>query len=63
MLEQNIVKYQDLKLPCYTEVIENALNSLEEEIKKAFSAGFEEVKKVPKILLFRCMIKLVCGIL
>ena len=26
MLEQNIVKYQDLKLPCYSDVIENALN-------------------------------------
>ena len=48
MLEQNIVKYQDLKLPCYIDVIENALNPLEEEIKKAFSAGFEEVKKCRK---------------
>ena len=63
MLEQNIVKYHDLKLPCYTEVIENAMNLLEDEIKKAFSAGFEEIKKVPEIFLFRCMIKLVCGIL
>ena len=63
MLEQNIVKYQDLKLPCYTDVIENALNPLEEEIKKAFSAGFEEVKKVPEVRLFQWMAKLVYGIL
>ena len=63
MLEQNIVKYQDLKLPCYTGVIENALNPLEEEIKKAFSAGFEEVKKVPEVRLFQWMAKLVYGIL
>ena len=63
MLEQNIVKYQDLKLPCYTDVIENALNPLEEEIKKAFSSGFEEVKKVPEVRLFQWMAKLLYGIL
>ena len=63
MLEQNIVKYQDLMLLYYTEVNKNALNSLEGEIKKAFSAGFEEIKKVPEIFLFRWTVKLVCGIL
>ncbi len=63
MLEQNIVKYQDLKLPFYTDVFENALNPLEEEIKEAFSDGFEEVKKVPEVRMFQWMAKLVCGIL
>ena len=52
MSEQNIVKYQDLKLPCCTGVIENALNPLEEEIKKAFAGGFEEVKKCRKCCCF-----------
>ena len=47
----------------YTEVNKNALDSLEEEIKKAFSAGFEEIKKVPEIFLFRLTVKPVCGIL
>ena len=63
MSEQNIVKYQDLKLPCCTGVIENALNPLEEEIKKVFAGGFEEVKKVQEVRLFRWMAKLVYGIL
>lgn len=63
MLEQNSIKYQDLKLPCYTDIIEKVFNPLEEEIKKAFSAGFEEVKKVPEVRLFQWMAKLQYGIL
>ncbi len=61
--EKNVVKYQDLKLPCFTSVIENTLNPLEEEIKQAFSLGYEEVKKIPEERLFQWMAKLVYGIL
>ena len=61
--EKNVVKYQDLKLPCFTDVIENTLNPLEEEIKKAFSLGYEEVKKIPEERLFQWMAKFVYGIL
>jgi hypothetical protein len=63
MLDQNMVKYQDLILPCCTDVIEHALNPLEEEIEKAFSAGYEDVKKLPELHLFQWMAKLVYGIL
>ena len=63
MLGQNAVKYQDLTLPCAAHVTKNALDPLEEEIKKAFSSGFEEVKKVPEVRLFQWMAKLVYGIL
>ena len=61
--EKNVIKYQDLKLPCFTSVIENTLNPLEEEIKQAFSLGYEEVKKIPEERLFQWMAKLVYGIL
>ena len=63
MLGGNIVKYQDLTLPCTRNIIENALIPLEEEIGNAFSAGYEEVKKVPELRLFQWMAKLVYGIL
>jgi len=63
MLGGNIVKYEDLTLPCFANIIENTLNPLEQEIEKAFSAGHEEVKKVPKLRLFQWMAKLVYGIL
>jgi hypothetical protein len=59
----NIVKYKDIKIPCSKAVIENALNPLEEEIQTAFSAGYNEVKKLPDDKLFQWMGKLVYGIL
>ena len=61
--EKNVIKYQDLKLPCFTGVIENTLNPLEEEIKQAFSLGYEEVKKIPEERLFQWMAKFIYGIL
>jgi hypothetical protein len=59
----NIVKYKDLKIPCSHAVIATALNPLEDEIQKAFSAGYEAVKKLPQEKLFQWMGKLVYGIL
>lgn len=59
----NITKYKDIKVPCSFEVIENALKPLEKEIEAAFSAGYEEVIKLPKQKLFLWMGKLVYGIL
>ena len=63
MLDQNMVKYQDLTLHCFSDIIEHELNPLEEEIEKAFSAGYEDVKKLPELHLFQWMAKLVYGIL
>lgn len=59
----NITKYKDIKVPCAAEVIEKALKPLEQEIEAAFSAGYEEVVKLPKHKLFLWMGKLVYGIL
>jgi hypothetical protein len=58
----NITKYENLKLPCSAEA-KKALDVLEEEIQKAFSLGYDEVKKVPEERLFQWMAKLVYGIL
>ncbi len=59
----NITKYSNLKLPCSATVIKNAIEPLEAEIQKVFSAGYEEVKKLPEEKLFQWMAKLVYGIL
>ncbi len=55
-------KYEDLKIPCSKEV-RVALDALEQEIEKAFTAGYEEVVKLPQERLFQWMAKLVYGVL
>jgi hypothetical protein len=56
------IQYEDLKLPCSLEV-KNAFGILDEEIKKAFDAGYEEVKKIAEERLFLWMAKSVYGVL
>lgn len=63
MLGENVVKYQQLRVPCSANVIQDSLDPLEEEIEKAFSAGYEEVKKIAELRLFQWMAKLMFGIL
>jgi hypothetical protein len=64
MMDQiSSIRYQDLKIPCSHHVFEKAITPLEEEIETAFSAGYEEVIKVPEERLFQWMAKLVYGVL
>ena len=62
MLAENVVKYSDIKVPCASEVIEK-VNVLENEIQKAFEAGYDEVVKIPKLHLFQWMAKMMYGVL
>lgn len=63
MLDQvTEIRYQDIKLPCSSAVRE-ALNSLEDEIRSAFTKGYDEVKKIPEERLFQWMGKIVYGVL
>jgi len=63
MLDESRLQYQDMKIPCIAGVIKNAINPLEEEIEKAFTAGYEEVIKIPEERLFQWMAKLIYGVL
>jgi len=63
MLDESNLKYQDIKIPCAVGVIDNAINPLEEEIGKAFTAGYDAVIKVPEERLFQWMAKLMYGVL
>jgi hypothetical protein len=63
MLDQvTAIHYGELKLPC-SDKVKNKLERLEFEIKKAFEAGYEEVKKIPEERLFLWMGKFVYGVL
>lgn len=63
MLEGSNLQYQDIKIPCSTNVIKNAIDPLEKEIEKAFTAGYDAVVKVPEERLFQWMAKLMYGVL
>ncbi len=63
MLEGSSLQYRDVKIPCFSDVIKNAINPLEKEIEKAFTAGYEAVIKVPEERLFQWIAKLVYGVL
>lgn len=63
MLDQvTAIHYEQLKLPC-SEKVKNAFGVLEEEIKTAFEAGYDEVKKLSEEKLFLWMGKFVYGVL
>lgn len=56
------VQYKNLKVPFAKNVIEQ-ITILEDEIEKAFCAGYEEVVKIPEERLFQWMAKLMLGVL
>ncbi|HXR85013.1 MAG TPA: hypothetical protein VN722_11925 [Hanamia sp.] len=56
------IRYEDLKLPCSAEV-KKAFEIIDKEIKNAFEAGYEEVKKIPEERLFLWMGKIVYGVI
>jgi hypothetical protein len=56
------IRYEELKLPASTEV-KAAFENLDDEINKAFNAGYEEIKKLPEEKLFLWMARLVYGVL
>ena len=63
MLDQvTSIHYGELKLPC-SDKVKDEFEKLELEIKNAFEAGYEEVKKIPEERLFLWMGKFVYGVL
>jgi hypothetical protein len=63
MLDESSLKYKDMKIPCSSDLIKNAIDPLEKEIEKAFTTGYEEVIKIPEERLFQWMAKLLYGVL
>jgi hypothetical protein len=63
VLDASSVQYQEIKIPCLSDVIKNAINPLEKEIEIAFSIGYEAVVKLPQERLFQWMAKFAYGVL
>ena len=56
------VPYKNLKVP-YAATVAQAMKTLDEEIEKAFCAGYNEVVNIPEERLFQWMAKLMIGVL
>ena len=63
LLDESMVTYKDLKVPCSSAVYEEAIGPLEAEIQEAFSKGYEGLKEVSEIKLFQWIAKLLYGII
>ncbi len=61
MLDENIVTYKSLKLPCSTDAA-LALEQMESAVERAFAEGYDAVKALPPITLFQWMVKIVYGV-
>jgi hypothetical protein len=62
MLEWNRMKYTDMKLPASLAVA-NAIQQLDATTQAAFEAGYDAVKKLPELVLFQWMARIMYGVL
>ena len=63
MLDESMATYKDLKAPCSAAINEQYLEPLEKEIADAFTNGYEAVKELEPITLFKWAGKLLYGII
>ncbi len=63
LLDESIITYKDIKIPCSRLVFESAISPLEAGVEAAFSTGYDAVKALPEIRLFQWIGKLVYGII
>ncbi len=62
MLDESVLTYADLVLPC-SDTVKEKLADLENQIQKAFEAGFDAVKELDEELLFLWIAKTVYGVI
>lgn len=53
LLDESVRSYNALKVPCNSEVLQHFLDPLEEKIAEAFAGGYEAMKQLPEVELFR----------
>ncbi|HVV54433.1 MAG TPA: hypothetical protein VHC47_03860 [Mucilaginibacter sp.] len=63
LLDENVTTYKDLKVPCSATISEQFLEPLEAEIAAAFGRGYDAVKELDELKLFRWAGKLLYGII
>ena len=63
LLDESLATYKDLKIPCSAEINETCLEPLELEISDIFDKGYEAVKSIDELALFKWAGKLLYGII
>ncbi|GAB3931253.1 hypothetical protein [Mucilaginibacter myungsuensis] len=63
LLDESITTYKDLKIPCSTDLNNQFLIPLEEEIAEAFDKGYDAVKALDPIKIFQWAGKLLYGMI
>jgi len=61
MLDESLVTYKSLKLPCSVEAA-LVIEKMESEVERAFALGFDAVSELPQITLFQWMSKILYGV-
>jgi len=61
MLDENIVSYKSLKLPCSVSTA-LAFEQVEKQVKHAMQAGFEEVSNLDQLTLFHWVARILYGV-
>lgn len=61
MLDENVVTYKSLKLPCSIPVA-RAIEKIEKDVEQAMEGGYAEVKNLDKHTLFRWIAKILYGV-
>lgn len=61
MLDENIVTYKSLQLPCSADTA-RAFEEVEGKVEKAMSSGYQEVKQLPERVLFQWVAKILYGV-
>ncbi|WCT12651.1 hypothetical protein [Mucilaginibacter jinjuensis] len=63
LLDESILTYKDLKLPCSAEANELYVEPLEREIEAAFTKGYDAVKELDELRIFQWAAKWLHGII
>lgn len=61
MLDESMVTYKSLKLPCSTLVAEQ-IDTIEQEVEQAMAVGYTAVKGLPDVVLFQWVAKILYGV-
>ncbi|KGE14084.1 hypothetical protein [Sphingobacterium deserti] len=61
MLDENIVNYKSLKLPCSADTA-GLFENLESTVEEAMEQGYEAVKGLPEVTLFQWVAKILYGV-
>ena len=61
MLDESMVTYKSLKLPCSTVVAEQ-IERIEKQVEEAMAIGYAAVKELPELVLFQWVAKILYGV-